>query len=77
MPLPRTAGGGSEQPAKPRGLDYPAIMIRVAEKFNVPLRVLDEWPIDVILEEADLLGYLFDLDNPPRKEKKSAVSGLG
>ena len=76
VPLPRAAGEGNQQPTKPRGLDYPAIMIRVAEKFGVSLRALDEWPIDVILEEADLLGYLFDLDNPPPKEKKT-IPGFG
>ena len=77
MPLPRAAGEGNTQPTKPRGLDYPAIMIRVAEKFGISLRALDEWPIDVILEEADLLGYLFDLDNPPPKAKKSTIPGFG
>lgn len=55
-------------PTYPADVPYPAFMLRVAEKFSIPLAALDEWPLDAILDEADVLGYLHDLDNPPPRQ---------
>ena len=50
--------------------------VRVAEKHRVTLAEVDEWPIDVILEEADIHGWLHDLDNPPQKSEPRPRRGV-
>jgi hypothetical protein len=41
-------------------------MLRVAEKFRVPLHELDRWDVSWILDEADIHRWLHDLDDPPK-----------
>lgn len=52
-------------PEWPGNVAYPVWMVRVAEKFRVPLSVLDEWDVEAILDEREVIAYLFDVDNPP------------
>jgi hypothetical protein len=40
-------------------------MVRVAEKFRIPLAELDEWPIEVIMDEMEIIEFIADVDNPP------------
>lgn len=54
-------------PKYPRDLPYPAWMLRVAEKFRLPLATVDEWPVDAILDEVEAIAYLSDVDNPVKR----------
>lgn len=41
-------------------------MLRISDKYRIPLREIDEWSLDDIFDEDDALRYLHDVDNPPR-----------
>lgn len=52
-------------------------MVRVSDKFRIPLAILDEWPVDAILDEAEVNMWLHDVDNPPPPPKATGPGGLG
>jgi len=65
--LPRPPSTGATlTPRYPPDLPYPAIMLRISDKYRIPLREIDEWALDDIFDEDDALRYLHDVDNPPR-----------
>ncbi len=52
-------------PVYPRNVPYPAWLVRVAEKFRLPMCEVDEWSMDVILDEREIIEFIHDVDNPP------------
>ena len=70
MPMPRSGGGaGYHHPAFPDDVPYPAFMLRIADKYRRPLHEIDEWSLDDLLDERDVILYLHDVDNPPQRPR--------
>ena len=67
MPLKRKGKvAGGVAPVYPRCVPFPPWMVRVSEKFRIPLAILDEWNIEAIMDEIEIHNYTHDVDNPPR-----------